>query len=89
MEPPQGPFCQSCAMPMARDEDLGTEKDGSKSTDYCCYCYKDGEFVDPDITLEEMIEFCSKKMEELGVMSYDRAKKLNERYLPTLKRWRK
>jgi hypothetical protein len=89
MEPPQGPFCQSCAMPMGRDEDFGTEKDGSKSADYCCYCYQNGEFINPDTTLEEMIEFCSRKMEELGVMSYEEARTLNERYMPTLKRWRR
>jgi len=27
-------FCQSCALPMS-DEHFGTEKDGSKSEDYC------------------------------------------------------
>jgi len=74
-------------MPMVRDEDFGTEKDGSKSADYCCYCYRDGEFINPDMTLEEMIEFCSKKMEELGVMTYDEARKMNEQFLPILKRW--
>lgn len=46
--------CQSCGMPMDRPDLLGTEKDGSRSTIYCIYCYRNGEFTDPHITFEEM-----------------------------------
>ncbi|WP_243669784.1 zinc ribbon domain-containing protein [Methanoculleus chikugoensis] len=28
--------------PLARDEDAGTEADGSLSVKYCTYCYRDG-----------------------------------------------
>ena len=39
-------FCQSCGMPMGDTDELyGTEADGSKSTDYCSYCYADGAFT--------------------------------------------
>ena len=37
--------CQSCGMPMTRPEDYGTERDGKPSKTYCCYCRKDGAFV--------------------------------------------
>ena len=37
-------FCQSCGMPLT-DEVLGTNADGSKSEEYCIYCYKDGAFT--------------------------------------------
>lgn len=47
-------FCQSCGMPIDQPELMGTEKDGSKSTIYCKFCYRNGEFADPDITLEAM-----------------------------------
>lgn len=87
-EIPTGPFCQSCGMPMQLDEHFGTDKDGSKSADYCCYCYSDGDFIDGGITLPEMIEFCSQKMAELGVMPYEDAKKMNEQFMPLLKRWK-
>jgi len=30
MEFPQGPICQSCGMPLRKDEDFGTNQDGSK-----------------------------------------------------------
>ena len=31
-------ICQSCAMPIESDDQLGTEKDGSINQDYCKYC---------------------------------------------------
>jgi rhodanese-related sulfurtransferase len=35
--------CESCFMPLGKNlEDAGTETDGSKSTKYCKYCYKEG-----------------------------------------------
>jgi hypothetical protein len=41
-----------------------TEKDGSKSKDYCKYCYADGE-VQFKGTMDEMIELCAQKMVEM------------------------
>jgi len=34
--------CKSCGTPLT-DEMYGTEADGSKNTDYCKYCYENGE----------------------------------------------
>jgi len=58
MEPkqPKGPFCQSCGMPMEKQEDFGTNADGSKSKDYCHFCFLNGKFTDPNITMEQMID---------------------------------
>ena len=58
-------FCQSCGMPMEKEEDFGTERDGSRNEDYCCYCYKDGSFTG-DMTMEDMIRFNLKFNEENG-----------------------
>ncbi len=52
----QGSFCQSCTMPMHKPEDFGTNTDGSKNDEYCHYCYQNGKFVEPDITMEQMGE---------------------------------
>ena len=52
----QAAVCQSCAMPLVKKEDHGTEKDGSLSSVYCTYCYRNGEFVNPGATLEEIAE---------------------------------
>ena len=51
-------FCQSCGMPLnLHGEDVrGTKVDGSLSSKYCIYCYKDGKYIDSDITIEEMLE---------------------------------
>lgn len=83
-------FCQSCGMPLS-DETLGTHADGSKSEDYCIYCYKDGAFTG-DFTMEEMAEYCSMFVEEYNNHT---GKKLTcceykqelLKYFPTLKRW--
>jgi len=58
-------FCQSCSMPLENDLMLGTEKDGSKSRQYCKYCYQDGHFVNPQMTLREMTELVKGKMREM------------------------
>jgi len=49
-------FCQSCGMPLEKTEDYGTEKGGSKSAEYCHFCYQNGEWTEPNITLEETIK---------------------------------
>ncbi len=73
-------------MPIVSDEQLGTEKDGSISRDYCKYCYADGEFIDK-VSMEEYIEMCSKFGEQAG-MSNDEMKALCTKLFPTLKRWK-
>lgn len=80
-------FCQSCAMPMS-DDDFGTEKDGSKSPDYCKYCYQNGEFTDMR-TMDEMIDFCVPKTAEATGMGEDEVRKRLEEFFPKLKRWMK
>ena len=70
------------------DKDFGTEKDGSKSEDYCSYCYQDGEFTD-NRTMEEMIDFCVPKTAEATGMSEEEARKMSEEFFPKLKRWMK
>jgi len=81
-------FCQSCGMPMAPGVEYGTEEDGSKSTDYCSYCYQNGKFTD-EMTMEEMINFCIPHMAEANPnMSAEQAKEQMLRFFPMLKRWK-
>ncbi|HEV2353079.1 MAG TPA: zinc ribbon domain-containing protein [Puia sp.] len=58
-------FCQSCGMPLDREDFRGTERDGTKSTKYCKFCYSGGEFVDPGMTLEQMKIRARTKLEEM------------------------
>ncbi len=59
-------ICQSCGMPIISNDQLGTNKDGSISEDYCKYCYKDGEFIDK-VSMAEYIEMCSEYGEQAGM----------------------
>ena len=80
-------ICQSCGMPFdeAHSEFIAKEKDGSDSI-YCSYCYRDGEYIYPEATLNEIAE--------TGVPHL--ARKIGEqaardqllRLLPTLVRWK-
>lgn len=85
---PKGPFCQSCAMPMEKPELFGTNADGSKSADYCSYCFLNGKFTQPDITMQQMIDQCVKHMAEQKIMPEKQARELMTKYLPALKRWK-
>ncbi len=81
-------FCQSCAMPMGKNEELyGTNLDGSKNYDYCSYCFKDGEFTS-NISMDEMIDFCAEYMaKEDKNINKEAAKEQMKEYFPKLKRW--
>ncbi|MEL7624985.1 MAG: zinc ribbon domain-containing protein [Clostridiales bacterium] len=81
-------FCQSCAMPMGNSDELyGLEADGSKSGDYCQYCYEKGAFTF-DGTMEEMITLCVPPMVEHNPgMTEEQARQMMEQFLPSLKRW--
>jgi hypothetical protein len=37
------PHCASCGMPMKNPDEQGTNADGSKNEEYCCYCLVNGE----------------------------------------------
>ena len=79
-------ICQSCSMPMEKDPGTGgTNLDGSKSEDYCSYCFQEGEFTQPDFRAKDMQKFCIEKMKEMGVPTLFGW--LLTRNIPKLKRW--
>ena len=60
--------CQSCGMPMSRDENGGgTNADGTKSSMYCSHCYVSGKFTHPDLTVEQMQAAVRVKLKEFGI----------------------
>ena len=82
-------FCQSCGMPLSEGV-LGTNVDGSANEEYC---YKDGKFTQ-DFTMEEMVDFCVKFVDQMNAASGtnytpEQARELMMQYFPSLKRWRK
>lgn len=80
-------LCESCGMPLARDEDAGTEADGSLSVRYCTYCYRDGGFTEPGLTREGAVEQYAPMMAENLGMPLEKAKEMVGYYLSTLPRW--
>jgi len=61
-------YCQSCGMPLSRDEKGGgTNADGSRSSMYCSHCYAQGRFTLPDITVEQMQNLVRGKLREFGI----------------------
>lgn len=84
-------FCQSCGMPMQTADQFGTNADGSANHEYCCYCYKDGAFVQ-DCTMDQMIEHCIQYLDqfnESGNTKYSKEEAIAQmkQYFPMLKRW--
>ncbi len=80
-------YCQSCGMPMGEsDEMYGLNADGTKSADYCKYCFEDGHFTSEE-TMEGMIETCVPFMVKEG-MPEKQAREILLAQLPNLKRWK-
>lgn len=82
-------FCQSCGLPLVDASMLGTNEDGSPNTEYCIYCYKNGDFT-ADLTMEEMISTCVPFMLQAHPeLTSQEAHDMMRNVLPCLKRWRK
>lgn len=80
-------ICQSCGMPLKKEEDLGVNKDKSKNAEYCKYCYQMGSFTDEGISMNEKIKKNIDIAKKMG-MDEKKAKDLAESTIPKLKRWK-
>ncbi len=81
--------CQSCGMPMGdTDEKYGLEKDGTKSKDFCSFCYENGEFKH-NVTLNEMMDMLLPFMlQHNSNLKEEDARNMLNQHLPNLKRWK-
>lgn len=79
-------YCQSCGMPMETEQVLGTNADGSQNEEYCVYCYQKGAFTAPNMTMQEMIDFCIPILVKEG-FEENAAKAMLNDVIPKLKRW--
>ena len=78
--------CQSCDMPLKKQENRGTNTDETPSEMYCKYCYEKGAFKQPDVTAQQMQEFVKKRLKEMkfpGFMAW-----FFTRRIPRLERWK-
>jgi hypothetical protein len=78
--------CQSCGMPLKRDEKGGgTEVDGSRSAKFCSHCYVGGKFTLPDLTVVQMQDRVREKLVEFGFPKFLTG--FFTRNIPKLERW--
>ncbi len=80
--------CQSCGIPFTHPDQYGTNKDGTENFEYCKYCFQNGLFVDPNMTLDQMIESSTSYMVNGLKMDESKARSLSQIIIPQLKRWR-
>lgn len=79
-------MCQSCGLPLSKDSNGGgTNADGSKSAEFCSYCYQDGKFT-YEGSLRNFQEHCRQKMIEGGHNKFTAW--LFTRSIGHLKRWK-
>jgi len=80
--------CQSCGMPMNKDpKNGGTNSDGTSNLKYCSYCYENGDFTQPNITVDEMKALVKGKMKEMGFPGFLAG--FFTKGIPKLERWKK
>lgn len=79
-------ICQSCSIPL-KEEYKGTNNDGSKSEEYCKYCFENGEFID-DRTFEEEVEHLIPMYIDDRDISVEEAREAIIDALKDLKRWK-
>jgi hypothetical protein len=74
-------------MPLSKDPlGGGTNADGSRSSEYCSHCYREGAFTQPNITAAEMTTLVEGKLRSMHFPGF-----LARRFakdVPTLRRWR-
>jgi hypothetical protein len=75
-------------MPLAKPEDFGTDPAGYRVNDFCHYCFANGAFTEPNISMEKMLDRCVIVMSQQGVMPAAAARARMANLLPRLKRWR-
>ncbi len=76
-------------MPLQKPEDFGTAANGFRVNDYCHFCFQNGAFTEPNMSVQEMIDECIRIMAGQGIMPEAQAKALMKDVIPRLKRWPK
>ena len=80
--------CQSCGMPIeASFNNLGTAADGSPVSEYCMFCYKNGDFTNPTQTVDEMVQSSIDFMTAEFKMPVEQASQMSNDVIRKLKRW--
>jgi hypothetical protein len=76
-------------MPMTDEKFFGTEADGKTTLEYCRFCYQNGAFMQPEQTMEEMIESSVDYMTSALKYDFAEADRMSREMIPQLARWKK
>ncbi len=79
-------ICQSCGMPLNKEENWGTNQDNSKTDEYCRFCFQNGKFTNPNMTMQEMIQKGVEMSKKMWIPE-DKAREIANNSIPKLKRW--
>lgn len=80
--------CQSCGQPIsAAFNNSGTDAAGASVSDFCAFCFKDGDFVNPNQTLDEMIQSSVANMTGEQNVPEAKTKEPAHAFIPKLRRW--
>jgi hypothetical protein len=79
-------LCQSCGIPLDNEAIKGTKANGLKSEEFCKFCYDEGVFTNPNMTLSEMQENVETLMKKLKLS--EQAIQEAVSILPILNRWK-
>ncbi len=74
-------------MPLEKPEDFGTDARGLRINNYCHFCFENGKFTEPGITMQGMIDKCVSIMAQRRIMPEKQARDLMTEVIPKLKRW--
>ncbi len=86
--------CQSCGMPLHTGIPmdavfLGTAADGTPVKEYCRFCYANGAFVEPQLTMKDMVAKSVSHMTRVLHLPEEKAKEMSAELIPQLRRWEK
>ncbi len=75
-------------MPISAEfANLGTESDGSAASEYCTFCYQNGEFTNPTQTVDGMVQSSIDFMTANLGFSAGQAMQMSNDVIRKLKRW--
>lgn len=81
------PVCQSCGTDLSDRKLWGTGRNKSALSEYCVFCYKDGSFIEPALTMEEMGWRIHRVLVQQGGMTARESTAIIDGILPKLRRW--
>jgi hypothetical protein len=80
-------ICQSCGTPMSKIGDYGTLSGRKRSQEYCRFCLHEGKFIDPKITMEQMINRTAVLLAKKIKLTEEKSRRIMAGTIPLLKRW--